>query len=109
MARCFQRLQADPSERDGVPIGQRRERILRLRGGAQVDGGARPVAQLQMARHEVRVEMGEEHVRDPQPVLFGERQVLFHVALRVHDRGHARGFIAHEVGRVGETIEIELL
>ena len=60
MARRFERLQADAAELDAVAVLQRRERVLRLRGGAQIDRRARAIAQLQMAGDEVGVEVGQE-------------------------------------------------
>ena len=47
------------------------------------------IAQLEVAGDEVRVEVGEEDVRDREAMLVGEREVLPDVALRVDDRGRA--------------------
>jgi hypothetical protein len=55
------------------------------------------------------VEMGEEDVRDPQIVLGGERQVLIDVALRVDDGRDMRLFVADQIRRVREAIQVELL
>ena len=62
-----------------------------------------------MARDEVRVQVGQENVLDLEVVLDGERDVAIDVALRVDDGRHTRLLVTDEVGRVGETAEVELL
>ena len=85
------------------------ERVLGLRLGAQVDGRAGPIAQLEVAGEEVGVQVRQEHVRDAQAVLAREREVLLDVALRIDDGGHAGVLVADEIRRVRETVQIELL
>jgi hypothetical protein len=58
---------------------------------------------------EVGMQVRQHHVPDRQPVLGGKRHVLLDVALRVHDDGLLRHLVGHQVGRVREALEIELL
>ena len=51
------------------------------------------VAQLQVAGHEVCMEMAEEHVADFQAQFFGVGQVNLNIALRVNDDGCGTLFI----------------
>ena len=69
------------------------------RRGAQVDGGATAITQLEVPGDEVGVEMGEEDVRDREAVVGRERDVLPDVPLRVHDRRRARRFVADQIRR----------
>ena len=62
-----------------------------------------------MPGDEVGVEMGEEHVRDAQPVLGGNAKVLIDVALRIDDGRGARLLVADEIRRVRQAIQIELV
>ena len=62
-----------------------------------------------MAGEEIGVQVGEHDVRDPQPVLLGEGQVLLDVALRIDDRGDPGLLVADDVGGVRQTIQVELL
>jgi hypothetical protein len=55
------------------------------------------VAQLQMPGDEVGVQMGEDHMRDAQPVLRGGVEVLIDVALGIDDRGDLRLLVADQV------------
>ena len=68
---------------------------------AQVNGRSGPIPQLQVPGHEVRVEMRQEDVGDPQPVRLGERQVLVDVALGVDDGRDSARFVAHEYRKRG--------
>ena len=54
---------------DAVSIVERVERVLRCGGRPEIDRGAGAVAQLEVSRDEVCVQMGEKHVRDPKAVL----------------------------------------
>jgi len=62
-----------------------------------------------MAGDEVGVEMGEEDVFDVEFVFGGKGEVLVDVALGINDDGGGGGFVADEIGRVGETGEVELM
>ena len=97
MAGRLDGLQPHAPDLDAVPVVQRGERVLRSGGGPQVDRRAGAVAQLEMSRDEVGVQMREEHVRDSKAVLSGEGQVLIDVALRI-DNGRRPGLlVADEV------------
>jgi hypothetical protein len=50
-----------------------------------------------VTRDEVRVQMREDHVRDPKAVLLSEGQVLIDVALRIDDGRRARLLVADEI------------
>src|SRR5207248_4149129 len=80
-----------------------------VRGCAEVNLRARPVAQLQMARKEVGVEVRQKDVLDVEPVLAGEREVLVDVALRIDDGCDLRLLVGDEVRRVRKAVQIELL
>ena len=62
--RRLEHLETHVAEVDGVAVRHRLEGVLRLCSGAEVDLGAGPIAQLEVARDEVGVEVGEEHVVD---------------------------------------------
>ncbi|MGB0097145.1 MAG: hypothetical protein WBP81_31965 [Solirubrobacteraceae bacterium] len=74
-----------------------------------MDGRPLAVAELKMARDEVRVEMGEKHMADlaAQPVSVLE--VLLDVPLRVDNRGDAAVLIGDQIRGVRQTAEVELL
>ena len=61
-----------------------------------------------MSGDEIGVEVGEEHVRDAQAVLGREGEILIDVTLGIDDGGGLRLFVANQVRRVGETIQIKL-
>ena len=65
--RRLEHRQADPAELQTGAVGHRRECILRLRAGAQVNGGAGAIAKLEVSRHEIGVEVGQKDVTDLQP------------------------------------------
>ena len=65
VARRLERDEPHASELDGVAVGERRERVLRLGPGAEVDPRPDAVAELEMAGEEIRVEVREEDVLDP--------------------------------------------
>ncbi|MGA8729327.1 MAG: hypothetical protein WB608_11310 [Terracidiphilus sp.] len=66
------------------------------------------IAQLQVAGHEVRMEMAEEHVADLQTKFFGVGQVNLNIAPRVHDDGCRTLFVSQQIGSVGEATEVVL-
>ena len=109
VTRRLERLQPHPAEIDDVAVVERRERVLRLRGRAQIDRRAGAIAQLEVAGNEVGVEVREEDVLDPQAMLGGEREVLIDVTLRVDDGRRARLLVADQIRGVREAIQIELL
>ena len=96
-------------ELDGVAVAERRELVLGPRAGAEVDGRARAVAQLQVPGHEVGVEVREQHVADPHAEPAGVAQVLVDVALRVDDRRRPAALIRDEIGGVGEAAQVVAL
>ena len=104
----LERFNAHAAEDDRVVIAQGDVRVLGPGFGAETDPRTGPIAELEMPCQEVGVQVGQEHVRDVQPVFAGEHQILLHVALRVDDRRRARSLVAHHVRRVCKTIEIEL-
>ena len=87
MAGSLQHLQAHSREIENVAILHGDEGVFRLGAGAEMDGGAAPVAQFQMAGNKVGMEMGEKHVADLQAVFFRVDQILLNVALRINDDG----------------------
>ena len=109
VARRFDRLQPHAPELDASPSCERRERVFRLRRGAEIDRRADAIAQLEMSGDEVGVQVRQDDVRDAQPVLGGEGDVLIDVALRIDDGRGAGRLVADEVRRVRQAIEIELM
>ena len=87
MPRRLQHLQSHVAEFQHIAISKRRELVLRLRRCAQADRRADAIAQLQMPRDEIRVQVREKHVLDLEIVLGCERDVLIRIPLRIdHDR-----------------------
>ena len=64
---------------------QGRERILGLGGRAQIDRRAGTIAQLEMPRDEVGVQVGQQDVFDREAVLRRKGEVLVDIALRIDD------------------------
>ena len=67
---------------DPVAVVERREAVLRVRSGAEVDRRSGVVAKLEMTGDEIRVKVGQDDVRDLQSSLLGKRHVLVDIALR---------------------------
>ena len=105
----LERDEPDLAELDRVAVGERRELVLGLRPGAEVDPRADAVAQLEVAGEEVGVEVREEDVLDPAAAALGVGDVLVDVALRVDDGRDAGCLVGDEVRRVGEAAEVVLL
>jgi len=79
VTRRFQDLQPGPPELQKLAIAQRRKRVGRVCGGAQTDGCADTIAQLQMSGNKIGVEMRQECVFDCEAVLAGKIDVLLNV------------------------------
>ena len=62
-----------------------------------------------MAGNEIGVKVCQEHVRNPQVVLRGKRQILIDVTLRIDDGCRAALLVGNDVGGMRETVQIELL
>jgi hypothetical protein len=109
VSRGLERLQPYGAELDAIAVGQRRERVFRFGRGAQIDGGADAIPQLEMTRDEIGMKVRQQHVRDPQVVLARERQILIDVALRIDDGSNLRALVADEIRRVRKAIQVELV
>ena len=112
LGRVAGRLERDEPhlpEVDRVAVGERRERVLGLGPGAEVDPRAHAVAQLEVSGEEVGVEVREQDVLDPAAEALGVGEVLVDVALRVDDGGGTRDGIGDEVRRVCQAAEVVLL
>ena len=83
---------------------KRREVVFGTSGGAEVDCRAGPVAQLQVAGHEVCMKVRQKHMPDVHAVLVRERQVLIDVSLGIDNRRGMRLFVGNDVGRMGEAV-----
>ncbi len=108
MAGSFEHLQAQPREVQGIAVLHWHEGVFRLGAGAEMDGRAATVAQLQVAGDEIGVEVGEENVADLQTKCFGVGQVLLDVALRVDDDGGGTGLVSEQIGCVGQAAQVVL-
>jgi len=97
MPRRFEHFEADPAEIELVAVVHRRERVLGARPRAQVDPRALPVAQLQVARHEIGVEVREEDVADAAPERPSRLEIAVDVALRIDDRRLAALLIGDQI------------
>ena len=101
----------DEAERDAahaqlfaVADGAVRERGCGARAEDDFGSGAR--RQFPVPAHEVGMEVRLDHVPDLQALLFGQRDVLLDVALRIDDRGLA--VRPEQVRGMCETTQIEL-
>src|SRR5262249_25525338 len=73
------------------------------------DPGPHAVAQLQVARQEVGMEVREENVLDPAAELLDVGDVLVDVSLRIDDRRDPGLLVGHEVRSVSQAAEVVLL
>ncbi len=67
------------------------------------------VAQLEVARQEVGVEMREDDMLDPETEPAGIGEVAVDVALRVDHRGETALLVADEIGGMCKAAEVVLL
>ena len=109
VARRLEHLERERPELDRVAVAHRRERVVGLGAGSEVDRGAGAVAELEMAGHEVGVEVREEHMADPAAEPLGVLEVLLDVPLRVDDGRLATLLIGDQIRGVGEAAEVVLL
>ena len=61
-----------------------------------------------MTGDEVGVEMRQKYVLDRQAMLAGDGEVLLDVALRIDDGGGFCVFVADEIRRMREAVQVEL-
>src|SRR5580704_5062644 len=61
-----------------------------------------------MARHEIRVKVGQKDVTNPEAIFLGVGQVLLDVALGVDDDGGGAGLVCEEIGSVREAAQVVL-
>ena len=71
-----------------------------------MDDCSATVAQFEMARNEIGVEVRQEDVAYVQTELFSIVKVLLNIALRIDKNGRCRRLISEEIRRVGETTQI---
>ena len=109
MAGGFEDLQAQSRELERIAVVHGHEGVFRLGAGAEMDGRAATVAQLQMAGDEVGMKMGEKDVADLEAEFFGIGQVLLDVALRIDDDGGRTGLVSEQVRSVGQAAQVVLL
>ena len=76
--------------------------------GAEVDGRAATVAQLEVAGDEIGVEVGEKDVADLEAEFLGVGEVLLDVALRIDDDRRRACLVAQQIGSMGQAAEIVL-
>ena len=86
------------AELDHVAVLERRELVLRARPCAEEDPRSDPIAELQVTRDEVGVEVREQDVLDRGALRLGVLDVLVDVALRVDDGSGACPLVDDEVG-----------
>lgn len=91
--RCFERLEAHPSEFWNGAIAKR-SKCIRRSSSTDLDDCTYAIAQLQMSSDKIGVQMCQQYVLDPACVFGGKRSVL-----RVND-GCACLFVSDNVGGV---------
>jgi hypothetical protein len=109
VARRGDRTQPHLTEVDLVTVGQAGEGVFGGRLGPEIDARAGAVAQLQVAGQEIGVQVRQHDMADGQAVLGGIGQVLLDIALRIDHDGLLRLLVGHDVRRVREALQIELL
>ena len=57
----------------------------------------------------IQLKVGEEHVRDAHVLLTRKSQILLDIALRIDDGGDAGVRVAHHIGGMSQTPQVELL
>ena len=107
VARRLQEAQDDLAHPDLVAVLHRAVGEGRGRPGSEDDLCPRALRQLDMAAHEVGVQVRLHDVADGEALRVRLGHVLFDVALGIDHRGLALG--ADQVGSVGQAAEIELL
>lgn len=92
-----------------LAVTQSADRVVGLGGFTESDPRTRGIDELEVTGNEVRVKVSVDHTFDGQPVFLCIRKVFGDVAAGVdHDRP-ARAFVADEVGRMGEALDVVLL
>src|SRR4029077_10756987 len=106
---CFDRLEPDAgTELNPAAVRERRECVLGLAGGAEINRRAGAIAQLQMSRKKVCVKMRQDDMANRQTMFGRKRKVLIDIALRIDDGGCAALGVGNQIRRVRQTVEIEL-
>src|SRR5687768_16063240 len=108
MPRRLQDLQPHLSELQDIALSKSSKVKIGLSLGAQTNRGADAVSELDVAREEISVKMGEENVVNVKVVLDGVVEVLIDIALRVDDNGSSGRLIGNEVRCMCKTAKIIL-
>src|SRR4051812_50102862 len=87
MARRLQDLEPHPRKIQAVAVLHGDEWVLRVRAGAEMNGGAAAITELQMPGNEVGMKMRQEYVPDMQAKIRGVVQVLLDISLRIDNHG----------------------
>ena len=104
----FVDLEAHAGEFECVAVVHGDEGVFGDGASAEMDGGVRVVAELEVAGDEVGVEVRQEDVTDLEAECVGVVEILLDVALGVDDDRGVAGFVAEQVGGVGETAQVVL-
>ena len=108
MARGLEHLQAQPWKVERISLPHGFKFIFRLCARTKMDGCAATIAQFQMARDEVGVEVSEEDVADVKAQLLAVGNVLLNVALRVDDDRRRTRLVSNQIRRVGQASQVIL-
>jgi hypothetical protein len=108
MAGSFEDFEAQFRELERIAVFHRHESVFRLGTGAEMDGRAATVAQLQVAGDEVGVKMREEDVANLEAEFFCIGQVLLDIALGVDDDGGRAGLVSEQIRSVGKAAQVIL-
>ncbi len=109
MSRGLQNLETQSRILQRVAVFHRDKRVLGLGLRTEPDVGAAAVAQLEMARHEVGMEVRQKNMADLHAQFFGVGEVLLDVPLRIDHDCIAAGFVSQQVGSVSQATQVVLL
>ena len=104
----FEDLQAHAGEFECVAVVHGDEGVLGDGAGAEMDGGAAAVAELEMAGDEVGVEVREEDVADLEAECSASSRYCWMSRWGSTMTAVWAGFVAEEVRGVGEAAEVVL-
>src|SRR5208283_1733212 len=105
MAGSLEDFEAQSRELERIAVLHCHESVFGLGAGAEMDRRAATVAQLEMSRDEVGMEVSQKNVADPHSQPLGISQVLLDVPLRIDHDCAGASFVGYEVRRVGEAAQ----
>jgi hypothetical protein len=89
-------------EQDGSRVGRIAISPFGISSPGEVELSSGPMRQLPGSGHEVGMDVGLGHVRDPEPLLGRRLEIALHVPARIDHDPLPGGLAANEVTRLGE-------